>query len=840
MSTPERRPGQTSWARRQQQQRESPFSRARRERLHLDALSPPRESPARRRTSFSQTGTLAGAFAHTASRLPLTEIEDDLFLPEYARRGSPRKSGRSTSAMSARSNPPELEDTYRQIEDAISLTDIDPSDDENVVYMASKDKLNKRIPATAARREQRLSTASDSSFATESPRRRFDFTKDEERLKRATSSRSPVLDRAALGGGPSSEHLQRRDSEGHSTSEEDYGIEPPVKAPSTWGSRAKPGSTWMKSLTRNHERASTMVEPGETSSRLWGEISSKRTQRAAESQEEVVEDPIRSRYELPPPPPVPTSSEQKEESLAGGQRIPNTPISVFPSSTFTKRSPTKRDSHDLIRKLSRTGSPGQKTTEITQTPEQTTTKRRIYDKTPVAPGGWVDTPMTQRTPASQPVIKALGSKLDNAWSLERLIEEASNKEEDASTLIPNFEPLKDIVKEKPSAEQPKDEAKKQPREEQIKETSQLEHVEEKQPQQKVEPTPSLSTHSALEMKRDLEPVELPLPDHPKSALETVLQEHKNNKDSLDVGDDTIESLQALVDQQPSEDTETQEKDDAAYEQKVMDELESAQSSEMKDFERIEGKLQSLSDNMSILKSGLNQLESRVSQDTEQIIASIKKNPVEAAEGPTRPQESCGTCKRRGTFEVVHQCIPLPHLWVRGRVWWMPRLTRLGWCILIPLAWYILENTMCDEFCHPLVAETCEGYCLEPDAPRYPFVIPTMLWRWLHLSEILAPFWAILVALFRIFSQLLGLSDGYVDDVERPRINLSGKVWINGTRMEDIPRLEISTTRGFTPPVAHYEWEKTTHIPEPMPEITSGPSSESENWEDISMDEDEFL
>ncbi|KAL4813915.1 hypothetical protein BDW67DRAFT_192571 [Aspergillus spinulosporus] len=839
MPTPERRPGQTSWARRQQQQHESPFSRARRERLHLDALSPPPKSPARRRSSFSQTKTLAGAFAHTVSRLPLTEIEDDLLLPEYARRGSPRKRGQSTSAMSGRSNPPELEDAYRQIEDAVSLTDIDPSDDENVVYLASKDKLNKRIPSTAAKREQRLSTASESSFATQSPRRRFDFAKDEERLKRATSSRSPVLDKAALGGGLSSEHLQRRDSESNSTEEEDYGIEPPVKAPSTWGSRARSGSAWMKSLTRNHERASTVDEPGDTSSRLWGEVSSKRAQRAAERQGEVVEDPIRSRYEPRSPPPAP-SSERKEELLSGGQRIPNTPISIFPSSTFTKRSPTKRDSHDLIRKLSRTASPGQKATEITQTPEQPTTGRRIYDKTPVAPGGWIDTPMTQRAPPSQPVIKALGSKLDNAWSLERLIEEASNKREDASTLIPNFEPLKDIVKEKPPAEQPKDEAKGKPEEEQVKETSELEHFEEKQPQQKGEPTPSLSTHCAREMKRDLEPVELPLPDHPKSALETVLQEHRDNKDSLDVGDDTIESLQALVDQQPSEDTETQEKDDAAYEQQVMNELESSQSSEMKDFERIEGKLQSLSDNMSHLKSGLNQLEGRISQDTEQIIASITKNPVETIEGATRPQESCETCKNLKNVEVVHQYIRLPHLWDRGRVWWLPQPTRLGWCILIPLAWYILENTMCDEFCHPLVAETCEGYCLEPDAPRYPFVIPTLLWRWLHLSDLFAPLWAILVAFSRIFSQLLGLSDGYVDDVELPRLNLSGKVWINGTKMEDIPPLETSTSKVFTPPVAQFEWERTTHIPKPVPDIHSGPSSESEHWEDISMDEDEFL
>ncbi|RDW86561.1 uncharacterized protein DSM5745_03203 [Aspergillus mulundensis] len=844
MPTPERQTGQTAWARPQQQQHTSPFQRARRERLRFDTshgLSPPRESPARRQRNFGQTGTLAGSFAHAMSRLPLTELEDDLFLPNYAQRGSPRRR-QSTSAMSARSNPPELEDAYRQIEDAISLTDIDP-DEENVVYMANKEKLNHRLSTTPPRREHRLSTASESSFTSASPRRRFNYTEDEERLRRATTSHSPVLDRTALGGGPSSEHLRRRDSESHSTSEEDYGIEPAVKAPSTWGSRAKSGNNWMKSLTRNHELASAKKDPQESSSRLWGEISSKRTQRAAESRG-IVEDPIRSRYKLPPPPPAPTSSELKEEILTGGEKIPNTPIAVYKESTFTKRSPTKRDSHDLIRKLARTSSPGQITTEETQTPEATTTGRRIYDRTPAAPGAWIDTPMTQRASTSQPreVTEALRPRLDNSWGLEKLVEEARNKDkkEDAEGLIPNFEPLKNIEKKKSPAEQPQERPQErpddQPKEEPAKETFELEHIEEeKEPQQKMEST-SQAIRNSLEMERDWKPVELPLPDHPKSALETVLQEHKNNKDALDVGDDTIESLQAIVDQQPSEDTETQAKDDAAYEQQVIEELQSATSSEMKDFERIEGKLQSLSDNMSHVKSGLDQLENRVSRDNQQIIASISRNPVETTNGPRQPQQNCETCKRRGNGEIVHYCIPLPHLWERGRFWWLPRPTRLGWSILIPLVWFVLENMMCDEYCHPFFAETCEGYCLEPDAPRYPFVIPTMLWRWLHLSDILAPVGAILIAFSRIISQMMGLSDGFVDDLELPKINLTGKVWINGTRMEDLPPLETSISESFTPPVA--QWETTTYVSEPMPEITPDPNTY--NWDDISMDDDEFL
>ncbi|KAL4916276.1 hypothetical protein BDW62DRAFT_186387 [Aspergillus aurantiobrunneus] len=835
MPTPERKSGQT-WARRQQQQQHnSPFRRARRESLHLDAphgLSPPRESPARHRRNFSQTGTLRGAYEFT-SRLPLAEIEDDLFLPEYARRNSPRKRQQSVSAMSELSNPPELEEAYRQINDANSLTDLDSSDDENA-YRSSNDKVVRRLPTPASKREHRLSTASDTSFTSESPRRRFtDYKRDEERLKRATTSQSPVLDkaaldRAALGGGPSSEHLRRRDSESQSASEEDYGIEPPVKAPSTWGSRARYGNSWMKSLTRSHERGSgsTVEDPGETSSRVLDEIRSKRTHRASESRETVEDRPVNS------PLPAPNSPERNEESPAGGQKIPNTPISIFPISTFTKRSPAKRDSHDLLRKLSRTGSPSQKATDAVQTPEPTTTERRIYDKTPVVTGAWIDTPVTQRVPPSQSrdVIKALGPKLDNAWGHEKLAEEASHKDDrkvDAEPLIPDFPELK----EKSPDEVRKDKI--------IKGAFDIEVTPEEPPQRETESTQHLSSHRAQESKQDWKPVELPLPDHPKSALETVLQDHKDNKDTLDVGDDTIESLQAIMDQQPSDDNGDQEKDDAAYEKEIIGQLESAQPADMNDFERIEGKLQALSDTMSNLKSGLNQLGNRVSRDTETIIASLSKSPVEpTAPEPVQPQKSCETCKVRKN-DVTQKGIAIPRLWDRGSVWWMTRPTGLGWCILIALSWYLSESTMCDYYCHPLVDSRCEGNCLLPDAPRFPFVIPTMVWRWLHFSDILVPLWALIVAFFRFFTQLLGVSDGYVDD-EPAALNLSGKIWVEGTQVDNAPATATPTAKAFIPPVAQWAWLNPTPTPDPVPDITPTANPGSDSWDDISMDEDEFL
>ncbi|KAL4868887.1 hypothetical protein BDV12DRAFT_168827 [Aspergillus spectabilis] len=857
MSTPERKSGQTSWARRQQQHA-SPFRHARRDRLRLDAFkefSPPPESKSRHQRSSSQTGTLRGAFESLSQpRLPLSEKEDDqLFLTEFTEyntlRGSPRKRRQSASAMPFHSNPPdELEEVYRQINDANSLTDLEPSDDEDAIYRNSADRLNRRILTAASRTEQRaqrLSTASDASFTSESPRRRSsDYDKDEERLKQATSSKSLVFDKATLGAGTSSEHLQRRESDSYSVSEDDNGIEPSVNAPSTWGSRAKHNNSWMKSLTRSHERRSksAVEEPGDTPSRVSDELSLRRAQRAAANREVIEERPRSSQYELPPPPLAPTSPKVNGEYLTGGRPIAHTPITVFPNSKFTKLSPTKRDSHELIKKLTRNGSPTQKAAEATQTPEPATTTRRVYDKTPVVTGAWIDTPMTQRAPASRPkeANNALGPKLPSVWELEKLDEEASrNGDEKAET---EGELLKETVEEKPLAERPN----QRPTKETLREMKGTK--EEKQPQRDSEPTHKSSSSKTPESKQNWKPVELPLPDHPKSALETVLQDHKDNKDSLGVSDDTLESLQALVDQQPSDDTGAQEEDDAAYEQQVIGKLESAQSSDMNDFERIEGKLQSLSDTMANLKSGLNQLGNRVSRDTEYIIASLSKSPTESIESKLiQPPKSCETCQKCGNGPLQSSALPLPRLWDRGPIWWMPRPTALGWCVLIASTWYFSESTMCDYYCHPRVDSSCEGNCLLPDAPRFPFVLPTMISRWLHLSDILLPLWAITLAFFRFFAQLLGFSDGYVDDEPLP-LNLTGTIWVGGTQVNNFSATAAPTARarGFIPPVAQWAWKEDPqpqpHVPDhvPVPDINLKATPGSDPWEDISMDEDEFL
>lgn len=57
-----------------------------------------------------------------------------------------------------------------------------------------------------------------------------------------------------------------------------------------------------------------------------------------------------------------------------------------------------------------------------------------------------------------------------------------------------------------------------------------------------------------------------------------------------------------------------------------------------------------------------------------------------------------------------------------------RLTWLGFLTVMWMLWTVVENLLCWQYCHPLYAETMVGYGVDFDAPRYPFVIPTLLFR----------------------------------------------------------------------------------------------------------------
>lgn len=58
----------------------------------------------------------------------------------------------------------------------------------------------------------------------------------------------------------------------------------------------------------------------------------------------------------------------------------------------------------------------------------------------------------------------------------------------------------------------------------------------------------------------------------------------------------------------------------------------------------------------------------------------------------------------------------------------PHPTYLGLLTLLWLLWLLTETALCELYCTPLYASHMRGYGVDPEAPRWPFVIPTLLYR----------------------------------------------------------------------------------------------------------------
>ncbi|PWY84521.1 hypothetical protein BO94DRAFT_536077 [Aspergillus sclerotioniger CBS 115572] len=868
-ATPERRSDRGALARRNrehtQDQQLSPFRRARQTRLAdtFDASFTPNNfteyNGQQHRRNFSQTGSFRKAFEFT-SRLPNMS---DREAASYTL-GTPNRNRRqSFNPISPESNPPnELAEAYRQIDDAGSLVDLDPEDDFNFSLRGNR---SRRSSSASRLRGDDLFAAADADFLNEisddSLRRKLvDHVQDEKRLRRATSSRSPVLSNAGTINPLTSENLQRREEEDEQEMEleEDDGLKPSLNLPNTWGSRAAYRRDWLRKMTRRTELPDMPAERVKDMSPP--RLSFDRNSHTKAPESTGIENKPSNRYNRVPLADAPNklAFEQNVEKPIDGDPIPNTPIVVYKNSTFTKRSPTKRDSQDLLRKLSRTESPGQQlmTPETQKFPE-----RRIYDKTPIVTGAWIDTPVTERVGRvnefpehlSQDIVPSppRNERYESFVPTQPTIDEVSQTLELEDTRA-NEDREKEKEHQETRRREERDREQRQ-REERQREERQREEKQ-KEEQQRLEREKGKERKDAVKQgqeKRDEQKKTeqtsgkmkaknkppLVKPDLPKSALETVLQDFKSHKDSLDVGDDTIESLQDIIDGQPGE-LKTEEEDDAAYEKEILKKLELASSGSRNtvDLDRLNEKLKSLAENIQKVKSGLDGLEVQVSRDAD-VLAAIPSAP----RGKQSKQHSCENCNGEQDGRV-YALVTLPRLWRRDPVSRCIRLTRLGWCSLILLLWFCSESTMCDFYCHPSISDTCQGNCLLPDAPCFPYAIPTMLWRWLHLSSIFGPLWTVTIALVRLLAQVLGFWDGYVEEAPRP-VNLTGEVRIHG-QVTNFPTAS-ATSRGFFSPPRLWSEKGQTVVSEAVPElkveVEDIPVRAASSWEDdSSMDDDEFI
>jgi hypothetical protein len=763
---------------------------------------------------------------------------------------SPGRRRQIYNARSPESNPPnELAEAYRQIDDADSLVDAEPED----VY-GRENKIGRSSGYYA--RDYDVFTTSDASFLheiqEESPRRRLsDHIQDEKRLRRATTSHSPVLsNRGGTKNALTAENLQRREEEDQLVSGDDDTFQRGLNVPSTWGSRAKRNTDWLKKLKRRDEpepepepepeqrpEPPVNVSPPVTKLNFDFRTSPGRSLEPASSRYSRI--PLSdARNKL--------SSEHKDDKPIGGNSEPiaDTPVIVYKNSTFTKPSPSKRDSHDLIRRLARRESPDQnRTQQELRTPEAPKGgQRRIYDKTPVVTGAWIDTPMTERISERATRVP---EELTNG-SMSQIVPNELQPvippvQEDAEPDVKRLEQETERDAERDKQVQLKRERQKEQekaRMEEEQEKARKENEEEEKEVKKREKEQEKSKEREKKMKPPLIK-----PDLPKSALESVIQEHKADKETLDVGDDTIESLQELLAEQSTE-TKADPQSDAAYEKSIMEKLERSQGDEDVGDHKISEKLLSLEENQDTLRKKIDGVEEQMTQN-------MPKMPEDAPR-PTSPQDqtqlkhthagkTCETCGAENDGRI-YASIPLPLLWKRNPISRRIRITRLGWGILLSLLWFVSESTMCDYYCHPTVAPVCEGNCLRPDAPQFPFVLPMMLWRWSHLSSALAPVATLGIAFIRLLAQLLGLWDGYVDVPPRT-LNLSGEVRIYGTRITHSPVTATATPGFFArqwPAKEPRHTPEAVYTPEAVPELRLEEELPREVWDDDSMDDDELL
>ena len=178
------------------------------------------------------------------------------------------------------------------------------------------------------------------------------------------------------------------------------------------------------------------------------------------------------------------------------------------------------------------------------------------------------------------------------------------------------------------------------------------------------------------------------------------------------------------------------------------------------LERISGKLRAVMTNIHDAKKGISKLEHQVATRPE--IGSGSSTAL------THQSHACRTCGAPSSTYLISITLPfaVPHLLhTRRSGEYLPRPTWLGWLAVIAWLWYLAESAMLNAYGHPLYAYNSYIWPTEPE-PHFPFVLPTMLWRWGGrglLQWLLGPIWWVCVALYRAVGQTIGWTDGFVDD-----------------------------------------------------------------------------
>ena len=116
---------------------------------------------------------------------------------------------------------------------------------------------------------------------------------------------------------------------------------------------------------------------------------------------------------------------------------------------------------------------------------------------------------------------------------------------------------------------------------------------------------------------------------------------------------------------------------------------------------------------------------------------------------------------RNSLDTTTLTIPIPRLWTWPKSSWRPRLTWLG--LLTFLAWILVyaEFWARERFCHPLYASSMVGYGVDINAPRPPWVLAKVIYRYTAVGSILTPIYHAARIITKLVSAFVGYIIGFM-------------------------------------------------------------------------------
>ncbi|KAJ9659246.1 hypothetical protein H2198_003250 [Neophaeococcomyces mojaviensis] len=246
-------------------------------------------------------------------------------------------------------------------------------------------------------------------------------------------------------------------------------------------------------------------------------------------------------------------------------------------------------------------------------------------------------------------------------------------------------------------------------------------------------------------------------------------------DTLALGNATIQSLENILDMDQTDITILSRLGDEPLGQ-----------TEEEVLDRLGSRLDRLRRSIHDARKGISNLEHRISQpqpgeEALQLPVTTETYVESTVDGQNAPPSTAATRKQdheqiitasRSIFPLalLKFAVPVPLLFrppsknatgIRSR---LPQPTLFGWAVLTFWTWYILECTLCEIYSHPQYAAKYTWPLLRE--PEFPFVLPTMLYRWSHLNflwpSMVQPVYRFIVGLFRMIGIWLGVTDGFVD------------------------------------------------------------------------------